>query len=224
MLPLPTLHTGKRYKSCCGKDICSGCIHAVAVRDGGLGLCPFCRTPTPTSDEEAIERYKKRTELGDAEAMCGLGCDYYHATHGFPQDLAKALELWRQAAELGSATSYYSIGNAYYAGNGVERDTKKATHYWELAAIAGDAPARYNLGCAERNAGNYESALKHLMIATGGGSKVSLSAIQEMFKKGVATKEDYTQALRAYQAYLGEIKSAQRDQAAAALEDNKYYS
>ena len=67
MLPLPSLLTGKRYKSCCGKDICSGCIHAVAVRDDGLGLCPFCRTPTPTADiirSRSIEQLKKRAEGG----------------------------------------------------------------------------------------------------------------------------------------------------------------
>ena len=44
-----------------------------------------------------------------------------------------------------------------------------------------------------------------------------------MFKTGVATKDDYTQALRAYQAYLGEIKSVQRNEAAAADEEFKYY-
>ena len=61
------------------------------------------------------------------------------------------------------------------------------------------------------------------MISAGGGEKESLGAIQEMFKMGVATKEDYTQALRAYQAYLGEIKSVQRNEAAAADEEFKYY-
>ena len=29
MLLLPSLNTGWKYRSCCGKTICSGCIHAV---------------------------------------------------------------------------------------------------------------------------------------------------------------------------------------------------
>ena len=66
MLPLPSLITGYKYKTCCGKRICSGCIHAVKIRDGGVGLCPFCRTPTPSIDEEILEEMKKRVELGDA--------------------------------------------------------------------------------------------------------------------------------------------------------------
>jgi hypothetical protein len=35
-------------------------------------------------------------------------------------------------------------------------------------------------------------------------------------------KIDYTKALQGYQKYLGEVKSSQRDQAAAAREDYKY--
>ena len=45
-----------------------------------------------------------------------------------------------------------------------------------------------------------------------------------MFMNGDATKDDYTQALRAYQAYLSEIKSVQRNEAAAANENYKYYN
>ena len=48
---LPSLRTGKRYKSCCGKVICCGCIHAPVYDDQGNEVdnkkCPFCRVPTP---------------------------------------------------------------------------------------------------------------------------------------------------------------------------------
>ena len=80
-LLLPLVDSGSKYKACCGKLICSGCIHAVRLRDNGVGLCPFCRTPAPDS-EEMIERFKKRVELGDAHAMCNLGCAYDHGIHG----------------------------------------------------------------------------------------------------------------------------------------------
>ena len=218
MLILPSLDTGSKYRVCCGKRICNGCLIAVAKRDGNVGLCPFCRTPTPTP-EEAVEQTKKRVELGDVDAIYGLGCYYYHGRCELPQDRAKALELWHQAAELGHAKSYYSIGGAYLNGEVVERDEKKADYYYELAAMRGHVTSRHNLGCSECEAGNYERALKHFILAAGGG----LSAIQKMFKKGLVTKEDYTQALRGYQAYLGEIKSAQRDEAAAFSDRYKYY-
>ena len=117
MLPLPSHYMGSKYKSCCGKDICSGCIHAVAKRDGGVGLCPFCRTPTPPpTADEAVEQYNKRVEIGDTEAMFGLGCDYSNGDYGLPQDHAKALELWHRAAELGNATSHHNIGIVHRRG------------------------------------------------------------------------------------------------------------
>ena len=45
-----------------------------------------------------------------------------------------------------------------------------------------------------------------------------------MFMNGHATKDDYVKALRAYQAYLVEIKRPQRDESSAAFSDDyKYY-
>ena len=140
-----------------------------------------------------------------------------------PQDYAKALELWHQAAELGNTASYYSIGGAYHHGNGAGRDEKKAARYWELAAMGGDTDARHNLGVNQGNAGNYIRALKHYMISAGCGDNDSLENIKQMFMNGDATKDDYAKALRVYQAYLVEIKSPQRNEAAAFSDDYKYY-
>ena len=224
MLLLPSLVTGSRYRSCCGKRICNGCLHAVEKRDG-VGLCPFCRTPGPKTEEEAVEQNKKRAELGDAEAIFGLGGCYSEGLYGLTQDHAKALELWQQAGELGNALSYYNIGNAYYNGEvGVERDEKKANHYFELAAMGGVVEARYSLGTFEGlRARNMDRALKHFTIAVGTGCTVTLEKIKQLFMNGHATKDDYAKALRVYQAYLVEIKSAQRDEAAAFHERYKYH-
>ena len=40
-----------------------------------------------------------------------------------------------------------------------------------------------------------------------------------MYGYGHATKDDYAEALQSYQAYLDEVKSDQRDQAAAARKE-----
>ena len=68
-LRMPTISTGRRYMSCCGKVICSGCFHANAHIDLKKQLCPFCRTPAPFSKKENIERLNKRVEAGEAEAI-----------------------------------------------------------------------------------------------------------------------------------------------------------
>jgi len=225
-LRLPYLASGKRYLTCCGKAICSGCIYAPVYDNQGNKVdkkCPFCRTPSLTTDEEIIDRLKKRIEAGDAYAMHNLGNCYRDETNGLQQDHTKAIKLWHRAAELGFARACSSIGYAYDNGEGVEFDPKKANHYYELAAMRGDVCARHNLGLNEGRAGNHKRAYKHLMIAIGGGYDNSLDTIKDMFSRGWATKDDYTKALQSYQTYIGEIKSKQRDEAAAAYDDHRYY-
>ena len=223
MLPLPSLHTGAKYYSCCGKEICSGCVFAVRLRNLDEQKCPFCRTPAPKSDEEIVRRLKKRMEVGDAEAIYIIGSNYSDGSGGLPRNRAKALKLWHKAAaELGCAEAYYNIGIAYYSGEGVERDEKKADHYFEQAAMGGVVPARHNLGNSECRAGNCDRALKHWLISAGGDNN-SVKIIQHLYKGGKATREDYARALQAYQTYLGEIRSEQRDHAAAFSDDYKYY-
>ena len=224
-LQIPTLETGSKYYSCCGKTICSGCIYAPVYDNNGNKIkkkCPFCRTPTPSSLEDAIDLLKNRVNMGDAIAMYCLGC-LRNIDRGFPQNTDKALELWHRAGELGCTKAYHNIGNAYINGRGVERDEKKAKHYWELAAMGGDESARHNLGVFECNAGYYDRALKHLMIAVEFGNSGSLKKIKQLYAIGYASKDDYAKALKAYQAYLEDIKSDQRDKAAAFDDDYKYY-
>jgi len=223
-LRMPTLDSGRTYMVCCGKVLCNGCIYAFRSRvtKQEHDLCPFCRSPIPTSFEETVKRYEKRMKLNDTRAIYNLGCRYRNGSLGLPQNMAKGLKLWHRAGELGFSRAYYNIGNAYSNGDGVERDTKKAIHYWELAAMGGHVMARHNLGCMEGRAGNTDKALKHFMIAIGGGFAASLGTIKGMHKEGDATKDEYANALRSYQEYLDEVKSDQRDEAAAA-DDDEYF-
>jgi len=227
IIRIPTLHTGSKYKPCCGKVICSGCIYAPLYDNQGNKVdnqkCPFCRTPTPI-DDEVNDMLKKRIEAGDSQAMYNQGCGHRDGIHGCPQDYGKGLELWHRAGELGYSAAHTAIGNAYYYGVGVEVDKEKAKHYYELAAIGGCVIARYNLGCFEKKAGNLDRALRHFMIAARSGHGKSLKQIKRLCTNGHVTDEDYTEALQSYQEYLGEIKSRQRDEAAAARgELYRYY-
>ena len=218
-LRLPMHQKGSKYMSCCGKKICSGCIYAPVYDDQGNKVvertCPFCRTPTPKSTEESIEREKKRAEANDAVAIFNQGNYYRDGRNGYPQDADKAFEFYHRAAELGCSEAYCNIGVFYYYGGSVEVDLKKAVHYYELAAIGGGVTARYNLGYLEEVAGNMDRAVKHYIIAVRNGYADSLDCIKQMYSIGFATKEDYTKALHSYQEYLDEIKSDKRDEAAA---------
>ena len=225
---LPTLIcTGSRYFTCCGKTVCSGCVYAPVYDDQGNIVddkkCPFCRAPSPETVEGSIDRLKKRVELNDPKALLNHGIYYEKGLDGYPKDQDKAFELYHRAGELGYARAYSSIGYAYSYGIGVRVDNEKAVYYYELSAMGGSAEARCNLGLLEFKTGNMERAMKHLMIAVKSGQSTALKQIKKMYSNGHATKEDYTKALRSYQAYLGEIKSRQRDVAAAAHDDLIYY-
>ena len=227
LLCLPTVEKGSTYYECCGKTICTGCCHAPVKDNLGNEInekkCPYCRTPVPTSIEEYKERLRKRVQLGDAEAIYTLGNYYYDGEYGFPQDYDKAFELLVQAGGLGHVKAYNNAGYAYEKGRGVEINEKKANHYYKLAAIRGNVTSRYNLGVHEEDEGNMNRSLKHYMIAAEGGEPDSLKQIRKLYTNGHATKDDYAKALRAYQAYLVEIKSTQRDAAAAASANCRYY-
>ena len=222
-LRLPTMDSGRIYRECCGKMICSGCCYADVYDNHGKIIadekCPFCRTPDTTTHEEANKRLQKRVEVGDACAFSIMGSYHSGGYYGFTQNSTKAVEFWHKAGKLG----YNNIGNAYFIGDGVERDEKKAHHYFELAAMEGCLAARHNLGVSEENAGNYDRALKHVMIAVRGGYTDSVKSIQRMYKDGHATKDHYANALRSHQAYINEIKSDQRNQAAAGRGNCRYY-
>ena len=127
--------------------------------------------------------------------------------------MRRAVELWTEASELGSVDSLHSLGNAYRLGNGVQEDNAKAVEYFKKAAMQGHVGSRHNLGCNMGTQRNHDSALKHLLISAKMGDKDSLELIKKIFMAGLATKEQYTEALRGYQDAVEEMKSPERDEA-----------
>ena len=96
-LRLPTLqnilNSGTRYMSCCGKTICSGCVHAPVYDNQGNKVdndkqneCPFCRIVAPKSNEEIIKRTMKRVEANDPIAIYNQGVFYRDGIRGYPQE------------------------------------------------------------------------------------------------------------------------------------------
>ena len=93
---------------------------------------------------------------------------------------------------------------------------KKHKYYLELAAMGGDVTAMHNLGMFEAREGNMDRAMKHWMISAGAGYDKSLKEIREGYMNGHVTKDDFEKALRAHKEANDEMKSDQRDFAAAA--------
>ena len=184
----------------------------MAARQRGINdNCPFCRTPLPRDEASALAKIQRRADKGDAEAMNHLGEQYFYGDLGLAKDVPRAIELWTEAAELGSLDAHFQLGDTYYDGNGVEEDKPRGIHHWQQAAMKGHALSRHNLGAIEYGEGNYELAVQHYMISAKMGYEQSLNSIKRRFIKGRATKAQYAEALMGYQTAVEEMKSPQRD-------------
>ena len=209
------LPTGEhaRMKSCCMTLVCNGCI--LAARQRGMGdRCPFCRSPRPTDDESALAMIQKRVDKYDSAAIYLLGNEYLHGGTGLAKDVPRAIELWSEAANLGSVDAHYQLGIAYYNGEGIEEDKPRGIRHWQEAAMKGNVRSRHNLGVVEKAIKkNCELAVRHWMISAKMGYEDSLIFIRRMFMDGRATKAQYAEALRGYGDAVEEMKSHQREEA-----------
>ncbi|EJK51898.1 hypothetical protein THAOC_28886, partial [Thalassiosira oceanica] len=129
------------------------------------------------------------------------------------KDVPRSIELWTEAAELGSINAHYELGRIYYFGIGIEEDKPRGLQYWQQAAMKGEVDSRNNLGYGEYKNGNYELAVQHFMISAKMGHGNSLNNIKEMFKDSLATKAQYAEALLGYRDAVEETKSPQREEA-----------
>ena len=127
--------------------------------------------------------------------------------------MRKAVELYIEAAELGSIEALFSLGNSYVKGDGVQEDETKGVQFWTKAAMQGHVGSRHNLGGYEWGEGNYDRALRHFLISAKLGCNISVEATKKMFTMGLATKDQYTQALKGYQDAVEGMKSRDRDEA-----------
>ncbi|EJK57415.1 hypothetical protein THAOC_22542 [Thalassiosira oceanica] len=209
-IPLP-MGSHSVFELCCMKRICIGCDLAAQKR--GMFDCAFCRTPCPDNDADKLAMVQARVVKKDPVAINHLGDKYCLGKNGLQKDVRKAFDLWEEAAELGSIQALYSLGNAYYHGNGVKEDKATAAQFWTKAAMQGHAESRHNLGYHEGDKGNHDRALKHWLISAKMSLKGSVETIKNMFMAGLATKEQYAEALKGYQDAVEEMKSNDRDAA-----------
>ena len=217
LIPLPLDDSQIQFQTCCGKLICDGCIYGMKMSKG-KDLCAFCRTPNAKSEDEHIKRTSKLIDKGIGRAFHFMAGLYAQGLYGMQQDYRKANELWLKAGELGCTDGYFNLAKSYSLGSrGVEPDKKKVIHYYELAAMGGQVVSRHNLGCLEGKAGNNQQALKHFMIAARAGHKTALEAVKKGYEYGLVTKDEYASTLRAYHERRKDMKSDERDQAAASV-------
>ncbi|EJK71852.1 hypothetical protein THAOC_06667 [Thalassiosira oceanica] len=140
-----------KFMTCCVKRVCNGCCLTTQTR--GSNDCPFCRTSTDFPDyKSAIAMVRKRAEKKDPSAILSSATN-------ISSDVPRAVEMWTEAAELGSLKALCALGNAHLNGlGGLAIDRAKGFEFWETASRKGHAYSRHNLGTSELQLGNCDRA------------------------------------------------------------------
>ncbi|KAL7536259.1 hypothetical protein ACHAXR_007032 [Thalassiosira sp. AJA248-18] len=176
---------------------------------------------SPSGDTEALAALKKRIDLGDPEAMFNFACKYDKGTMGLRQDSRRALEIFRNALELGYSDAHWAIGEYYFFGNEVVggKCLKKAKYHWEQSAMGGHAMSRHNLGVIEALGGNTKKSIRHFKISAEAGFELSMKEMTREFMNGRIGLEEYDSVEQAFDKAQEDLKSEKRDWVNA----NKYF-
>ena len=99
-----------------------------------------------SNDAFCQKLYMMVTLHGDETAKCELGQMFLQGD-SVQQDTEKAMNLFKQAANLGCSQAYKYIGDMYNEGTGVKESDAKAFEWYMKAAKAGNAEAQRIVGC-----------------------------------------------------------------------------
>ena len=80
----------------------------------------------PENNADSLAMVQARVEKKDPEAIYFLAYQYCHGKLGLQKDMEKAVELFTEAADLGSIEALFNLGYAYDIGRGVNRTRQRA--------------------------------------------------------------------------------------------------
>ena len=133
-----------------------------------------------------------------AQEKFELGLKYYRA-----KEYAKAVELYRKAAEQGYAPAQNEIGVCYEKGIGVLQNYDKAAEWYQKAAEQGNAFGQANLGVCYHYAHgvnqNYAKAVEWYKKSAVQGCVIAQNNLGVCYENGQGVIQDYTSAVEWYQ-------------------------
>ena len=146
--------------------------------------------------EEALKRFNKAAEQGNADAQYKLGVCYENGK-GVPQNMVEALKWFRKAAEQGNADALYELGVCYENGKGVPQNTEEAMKWYNIAAEHGNDMAQKK----------YLSYLKNTgVIAKGIPMKISYYQLTTEHDNLVIILKYFLKCLKNYFNYKGRAR------------------
>lgn len=160
--------------------------------------------------------YQLGEQRGCALAINNLGFHYELGDRGLVQNLERALDSFKRAAELGADTAQLNLAQAYQHGKfGLTPDPSRAAALFRAAARAGHADALVLWGnCLEKGHGvavNYAKAMAQFRRAMAMGNARAIWRCGLLYELGLGVEQDYRQAARCFaQAAQQGCTAAQR--------------
>ena len=151
--------------------------------------------------ETARREFAALAADGDPRGENGLGVLYVRG-QGMEQDLGRALDLFRSAAEKGLRAAQKNLGEMYAEGIGMARDDAAALHWFGLAAAQGDAGAQFSLGSMYgRGQGverDYAKAMEWFLEAAEQGNAAAQANVGHLYRAGYGVERNYMLAYAWY--------------------------
>ena len=169
-------------------------IKAQVYKDGYL----------PDVNNRYIFYLEKAAMSGYAVAQEELGELYLNGSeqYSIEQNMTKAFELFKQAAENGNIEAQCQLGNCYYFGNGILEDKEKAYEYYRLSAENGNDIAQCMLGrgylYGDIGTIDYKMAFDWYMAAAAQGSSFAYGRLGDMYYNGFGLDINYNSAIDYY--------------------------
>ena len=150
------------------------------------------------NDGEALAHFEAVLKHGTAQEQNNLGFSYQKGRGGLKKDMARALALFRTAADKNFSTAQNNLGHCYLNGLGVVRDDSKAFKLFELAATQGNEYAQDHLGfCYLGGRGvrkNLSKAFTWFRAAADNGFLDAQLLMCHILRKGICVSKDDRQA------------------------------
>ena len=220
-LLLPLDWNEKDFYRCCLREYCNGCILDIVNKREFLDSCPMCSQPAENNVVD-IAHYTKASQDGNPMATWMLGNESAAGTSGLKKNVNAAIALWTLASELGCARAHCSLGDLFYP-EGDHHNLDAAILHYAEAAMSGNLYGRIQMAKVElSNFGSVERGLKHFIIASKMGSEKTLSVIRNLLAGGLATREQYKEALIGYQEAVEAMRSPSRDEAKKMLANGEW--
>ncbi len=145
---------------------------------------------------------KRKAELGDVDAQLELA-DRLFDGDGIEQNKAKAIDLYKAAAEKGNSVAQFELAGIYEEGEHINgRDLEQALFWYGESAKAGYAPAQYALGTLYEEGAVVEKdlsqALHWFQLASDQGDADALKKLGDIFSQGLGVGVDETRAIDYY--------------------------